>query len=385
MYFLQSCSNSLSSMNDSLEVSNWNQGTDFINVTLFINDSVITNNTSASNVTTVPLFETYPKELLYFAAISCIVFVFIGLPGNFVTIVALLKSPRLRNVTSAFIINLCVADGLFCIFSLPLAASMFIHKTWIYSDFLCMIFPMLRYSNAAVSLFTIIAITVNRYVIIVHRKSYTKIYTKVSISVIIALIWLVSFALLTPTAFGIWGKYAFNPEVGTCTVVKVNGKSSKTFIHILAFVIPSFTFVFCYSRIFWIVRKSERKLKAGRGLKKEEKGVDFRIKCFGKKAEKSESEGKQKQSKDLKVLKVTLVIFLAFIFCYSPVTFVKIFKKEKSMPFFNIIGYLGGYCTACINPIIYVIMSREYRRAYKELFICNNTVNSVAETRTTSL
>ncbi|XP_023244425.1 G-protein coupled receptor moody-like [Centruroides sculpturatus] len=372
-------------MNDSIEVLNWNQGTDFINVNLFINDSVIKNDSSVINVTTVPLFETYPKELLYFAAAACIVFVFIGVPGNFVTIVALLKSPRLRNVTSAFIINLCVADGLFCIFSLPLAASMFIHKTWIYSDFLCMIFPLFRSSNAAVSLFTIIAITINRYVIIVHPKSYTKIYTKMNISVIIAFIWLVSFALMTPTALGIWGKYAFNPEVGTCTVVKVNGKSSKTFIHILAFVIPCFIFVFCYSRIFWIVRKSKRKLKIGHELKKEEKSVNLKLKCCGKKAEKSEREKKQKQSKDLKVLKVILVIFLAFVFCYTPIIFVKIFKKEKSLPALNILGYLGGYSTACINPIIYVITSREYRRAYKELFVCNKTVHSVTETRNTSL
>ncbi|XP_067130087.1 G-protein coupled receptor moody-like [Centruroides vittatus] len=385
MYFLQRFSDSLSSMNDSLEMSNWNQGTDFSNVTLFINDSVITNNTSVSNVTTVPLFETYPKELLYFAAAACIVFVFIGVPGNFVTIVALLKSPRLRNVTSAFIINLCVADELFCIFSIPLAASLFIHKTWIYSDFLCTIFPLFRSTNVAVSLFTIIAITVNRYVIIVHPKNYTKIYTKVSISVIIAFIWLVSFALLTPTALGIWGKFAFDPEVGTCTVVKVNGKSSKTFIHILAFVIPCFTFVFCYSRIFWIVRKSEKKFKIGHGLKKEENDKKFKLKCCGKKAEKSESEGKQKQSKDLKLLKVILVIFLAFVFCYTPIIFVKIFKKEKSLPALNIIGYLGGYCTGCINPIIYVIMSREYRRAYAELFKCKKTVHSVTETHTTSL
>lgn len=90
-------------------------------------------------------------------------------------------------------------------------------------------------------------------------------------------------------------------------------------------------------------------------------------------------EEKKKLSKDLKVLRVILVIFLAFVICYFPVIFVKIFKKEMSLPGLNIIGYIGAFCTACVNPIIYVIMSKEYRRAYKELFVCSKKYNSNVE------
>ncbi|XP_023234223.1 G-protein coupled receptor moody-like [Centruroides sculpturatus] len=331
------------------------------------------NNYNLSNSTIViNLFDKYPPELLYFAAACCSCFVVIGVPGNIITIIALLKSPRLRNATSAFIINLCAADGFYCAFTLPLATSTFIHMTWIYDNYLCMIYPLIRYSNATVSVLTIMAITINRYVIIVHPKIYSRIYTKISISISIVCIWLVSFLLLVPTALGIWGKFAFNPQVGTCTMVNVNGKSSKNFLFFMAFCAPTLVFAFCYSRIYWVVRKSEKSLQARRKIiKEEERSICSKLNCCRTEKKTSKIQENRKTSKDLKLLKVILVIFLAFIFCYVPLIIVKIFRKEESLPILNIIGYIGYFFTGCVNPIIYVIMSSEYRKAYKELFICS--------------
>lgn len=39
----------------------------------------------------------------------------------------------------------------------------------------------------------------------------------------------------------------------------------------------------------------------------------------------------------------------------------------------NIIGYVLIYLTTCINPIIYVVMSSEYRQAYKNLLTCKKS------------
>lgn len=38
-----------------------------------------------------PLFADYPDELLHFAAGACVLFTLLGVPGNFITIVALLR------------------------------------------------------------------------------------------------------------------------------------------------------------------------------------------------------------------------------------------------------------------------------------------------------
>lgn len=79
-------------------------------------------------------------------------------------------------------------------------------------------------------------------------------------------------------------------------------------------------------------------------------------------------------AKDRKLLQMILVIFVSFIVCYMPITLVKSLSKEVDLGgAINIIGYVLIYLTTCINPIIYVVMSSEYRQAYKNLLTCKQS------------
>lgn len=75
-------------------------------------------------------------------------------------------------------------------------------------------------------------------------------------------------------------------------------------------------------------------------------------------------------AKDRRLLKMILVIFVSFVVCYLPITVTKIWKNVTEIHFINIMGYLLIYLTTCINPIIYVVMSSEYRQAYWNLLLC---------------
>lgn len=81
---------------------------------------------------------------------------------------------QVRNATAVFIINLSLSDLLFCCFNLPLAASTFWYRAWTHGELLCRLFPLLRYGLLAVSLFTVLAITINRYVMIGHPRIYPR-------------------------------------------------------------------------------------------------------------------------------------------------------------------------------------------------------------------
>lgn len=62
--------------------------------------------------------------------------------------------------------------------------------------------------------------------------------------------------------------------------------------------------------------------------------------------------------------------------CYLPITVTKINSSVTNIHLMNILGYLLIYLTTCINPIIYVVMSSEYRQAYWNLILCRvNTWN----------
>lgn len=73
-------------------------------------------------------------------------------------------------------------------------------------------------------------------------------------------------------------------------------------------------------------------------------------------------------AKDKKILKMILVIFLSFVICYLPITISKAVTLDNKV--FNIVSYILIYLTPCINPLIYVVMSSEYRQAYKNLLMC---------------
>ncbi|EDV91787.1 G-protein coupled receptor moody [Drosophila grimshawi] len=77
--------------------------------------------------------------------------------------------------------------------------------------------------------------------------------------------------------------------------------------------------------------------------------------------------------KDRRLLKMILVIFVWFVVCYLPITLTKIWKSANDMHVFNITSYILIYMTTCINPLIYVLMSKEYRRAYSQMFRCQQT------------
>lgn len=71
-----------------------------------------------------------------------------------------------------------------------------------------------------------------------------------------------------------------------------------------------------------------------------------------------------------RITKMVLAIFLSFILCYLPITLSKVADNEVNYPAFHIFGYIMLYLSACINPIIYVIMNKQYRQAYKTVVLC---------------
>lgn len=74
--------------------------------------------------------------------------------------------------------------------------------------------------------------------------------------------------------------------------------------------------------------------------------------------------------KDKRLLKMILVIFVSFVTCYLPITSTKLIRSFHNIHVFQIMGYILIYLTTCINPIIYCVMSSEYRQAYWNLLMC---------------
>ncbi|CAG2061384.1 unnamed protein product, partial [Timema podura] len=162
----------------------------------------------------------------------------------------------------------------------------------------------------------------------------------------VACTWMFGFGALIATWVGVWGRFGLDRCIGSCSILPDDlGRSPKEFLFVVAFLIPCLAIVVCYARIFYIVRKTALKSRVT-------------------------TRSNTMTPKDRKLLKMILVIFASFVVCYLPITLTKTFHSTIDNHALNVAGYLLIYLSTCINPIIYVVMSSEYRQAYKNLLVC---------------
>lgn len=311
----------------------------------------------------------FSRPMLTMAAVLTILVMILGVAGNLLTIVALLRCPRVRNVAAAFIISLCVADLLFCVTVLPFSASRFIHGTWTHGGALCTVVPFMRYGNVGVSLLSIAMITINRYIMIAHYGIYGRVYRAGWIAAMIVFCWLFSYGMQLPTLIGVWGVFGFDKQLGTCSIrPDAAGRSSKTALFVTAFVVPCIIIIGCYARIFWVVHESERRMRAHGA-----RSAGARAGPLAGPKQQGRGEGREMRAKrnEWRITKMVLAIFLSFLCCYLPITIVKVTDTNVRYPGLHVTGYLLLYLSACINPIIYVIMNAQYRQAYRSVLTCH--------------
>lgn len=237
---------------------------------------------------------------------------------------------------------------------------------------------------------------------IAHHSSYGKIYKRHWIAAMIVFCWVFSYGMQLPTLVGAWGTFGYDPKLGTCSIREDDhGHSSKTTLFVTAFVIPCLIIIACYTKIFWVVHKSEQRLKrhankqnsipnnlrpppsvAGSNL--EIGNLQSRVSSSSSFSTDVKQESVQKlppsrikdqrevraRRNEWRITKMVLAIFLSFVVCYLPITIAKVADQDVEHPNLHILSYIMLYLSACLNPIIYVIMNKQYRKAYKTVIMC---------------
>ncbi|KAL7038303.1 hypothetical protein ACKWTF_009543 [Chironomus riparius] len=342
------------------------------------------------------LSSRFSRPLLTIAATATILIMIAGIFGNLLTIYALIRCPKVRNVAADFIISLCAADCLFCVLVLPFMAVRYIHGAWTHGEFLCTLVPFIQYGNVGVSLLCIAMITMNRYIMIAHNSIYQRVYKKVYVYTMIIFCWIFSYGFQLPTLFGVWGIFGYDDKLETCSILPDSqGRSSKTALFIIAFIIPCVIIIACYARIFWVVHESESRMRRhassqpslqnnnqrtmtgstqipgsmNNNLNETDVKSGNRLQATKSTRLKDQREAKQKRN-EWRITKMVLAIFLSFLACYMPITIIKIADKDVQWPGLHIFGYIMIYLSACINNFIYFIMNKQYRQAYKTVLMC---------------
>lgn len=112
------------------------------------------------------LTSTFFQTIIY--VMYSVVFV-IALLGNGLVCFVVQTSPRMKTVTNYFIVNLAVGDILMTLFCVPFSfVSMLVLRYWPFGAVMCKVVNFSQAVSVLVSAYTLLAISIDRYMVIMH-------------------------------------------------------------------------------------------------------------------------------------------------------------------------------------------------------------------------
>ncbi|XP_046543503.1 QRFP-like peptide receptor [Haliotis rubra] len=340
-----------------------------------------------SSVETVPLAELIPVATLYSLMLMC------GMLGNVLVIFSILRYRCMRNITNTFLLSLASADLLLVVICIPVKLAAFFSFTWTFGEFLCKSVHYLQNVSAICSVFTLTAMSLERYYAIMFpmRAKYTCTVGKACR--VIAVLWLLSGLLAVPIVF-----QRIHKEVGVYRkgywCVKdwdqtLYSSLYELFMLGIMLVFPVAIMTFAYVSIcleLWIMTTRRSAMRSGLVLATGtfRSPPSTESSPYHVTSEKTPVMKKQKFSTDddatrKQVIKMLVAVILIFVVCWAPILISNVLTAFRVIHHLNY-GYLKpmrqtfyllAYANSVMNPFIYGFMSKHFRDTfYQSLCMC---------------
>ncbi|XP_064088045.1 5-hydroxytryptamine receptor 2A-like isoform X2 [Macrobrachium nipponense] len=175
--------------------------------------------------------------------------------GNALTIVVFVKERRLRRLTNYYIVSLALADLLVGMPGIPFAILTSVGIP--HNSYMCPPMLSLLLMLCTVSIFCLVAVSVDRYWAILYPLRYSRVMTAKIARRIILLCWLAGIFLGFLPLMG-WRQ----EHEGGCYFVKVMDYNYLVFIYFSTIVFPGILMAFFYTHIYTVVLKQLRQIAA---------------------------------------------------------------------------------------------------------------------------
>ncbi|ESO88934.1 hypothetical protein LOTGIDRAFT_93568, partial [Lottia gigantea] len=308
-----------------------------------------------------------------------------GFIGNLCTCVVIAKNNYMQTTTNYYLFNLAVSDLMLIIFGLPPELySVWESYPWRFGEVFCIIRHTVMEMTSYASVLTITAFTVERYVAICRPLLAHKIASLSRAVKIIIVVWLV--AVLAALPYGLHTRqfYAIiNPDTNkpipdslVCNIPEEwRDVPMKYIFQVSTFVffLTPVTIIIC---LYILIALALRKSFLSRGLSEES-----HYGSQNKHKNKNQSSNVPKQPRRV-VMRILVAVAVAFIICWAPfhaqrlmVLYVPKWTVELMDLVLVIILYLNYFLcisgvlyfiSSTVNPILYNVISKRYRLAFKE-------------------
>ncbi|XP_034024597.1 type-1 angiotensin II receptor [Thalassophryne amazonica] len=286
----------------------------------------------------------------------------IGVIGNSMVVAVIYCYMKLKTVANIFVFNLAISDLTFLI-TLPMWATFVATGyRWSFGGFLCKTCAGMTIFNLYTSIFFLTALSIDRYLAIVHpmrsRRFRTVLYARNTCVVI----WMFAFLVSLPTVLTRDVYYIENSNKTVCGVLHSVEKNNTSFESVLlsislmksllGFLVPFLIIITCYCLIVQTLLGARRIQKSSR-------------------------------SRDDEVLRMLAAAVLAFFLCWVPhqvfhfmhmLIQLSVLQNcdimeivDTATPFTICIAYFNS----CVNPIVYGFVGHNFRKNLLRLLRCS--------------
>lgn len=287
----------------------------------------------------------------------------VGVIGNGTLIFTVLRNKNMQNIPNILIVSLALGDLLLILVSVPFTATIYTFKYWPYGEEMCKMNEFLQTLSLGVSVFTLTALSGDRFLAIVYPMRMHRGSPKLRTMSIAAGIWVLSIGLALLDLMG--SHIVTSHSMKFCNLFPRQWgewypKFHCMFRFAIYFAAPMLIIASFYSSMAWILWLSGRRMP----------GEAQRIMGNAKNNAKKQMEGRKK------VAKLILSFIVVFIICWLPRhVYLLWFHYDPGdynlfWHIFKIIGFCLCFINSCINPLALYFLSQQFRRCFNRYLFC---------------
>ena len=319
--------------------------------------------------------------------------------GNVFVILSVFLFREMRTLTNGLIVSLATADLLVAIIVLPISLHNEIIGTWTLGVIVCDFWITSDVFCCTASILNIVVIAVDRYWLITRNVRYTHNTTfprqRVCI-VMVFLAWSISGIISSSPLFG-WRSGVERVDSSQCIISQDIGYT--IFSTFGAFWFPLAVILIVYFKIFRIARTRASKRAKARAIHPSmnstilsEGGQNGRAHRYTRASDSNSPQtsprtsrpvpnsshkhtGSSRRSRTRSSARTLGLIIGGFVLCWLPffllATILPFCQSCEVPPLMMSVVLWLGYSNSLLNPAIYAIWDKNFRRSFKRLGTCN--------------
>ncbi|XP_020508324.2 B2 bradykinin receptor [Labrus bergylta] len=289
--------------------------------------------------------DRHPENLPeWFMAVYILLISIFGIVLNVFILMVFCFHKKACTVAEIYLSNLAAAD-LFLVACLPFWAAYIIKDyDWPFNGPMCKLVSLSITTNTYCSIYFLVLISIDRFVALVHPLSNTRMRRPKFAKLGCLLVWVFGFLLSIPMLM--YRKLKL--DEGNNTLCSFEFPTETVYllyegtISLFIFIIPIFIIFFCTYKIV--------------------RGLNARL---------------NSQKTEQKATTLVLAVLLAFLICWVPFHLVRIVELvlvlkplavRTAVDTCRMIFLYLGFFNSVLNPVLYVIVGKKFRKKAKELF-----------------